>query len=499
MVKEAKFVANIVGKNCYKALKFDFLPLGNGESDKEKDKKYIDMFQNFFQRNCFYFSNEYDLTSSFEKCAKNDFSDISRYYDSRFFYNEIHMQEFILNDKLATWVQPFICGLLEWKNSSLNGKTLSFILISRRDKNRAGMRFMSRGSDLEGNCTNFAETEQILVIHEEIGLRIYSYLQTRGSIPVIWKQTPSLKWAPKLQIEANNQKVKKAFICHMNKIKEIYGKNLLINLIDKKGSQYSIGKIFTELFNGTQNDGDMSYVWFDFHHECRKMQWHNLSKLMDLINKELKEYKFTRCLVKNLDDDEKNKIYEINQEQEGVIRTNCMDCLDRTNVVQSVIARGVLLNQLYNVNYFINYFEIFLIFFQANLYQKPNGNPFEELPGDLEETFRDFWTKNADRMSILYSGTGALKTDFTRTGKRSFPGKLEDGRRALLRYVLNNFCDTYNQNSLDFLLGKVSWGKIKNDQSIIGKNVAFNAVMVIFIFSNFFSFENFFQKKLIFF
>lgn len=32
--------------------------------------------------------------------------------------------------------------------------------------------------------------------------------------------------------------------------------------------------------------------------------------------------------------------------QKGVFRTNCMDCLDRTNVVQSVLARQLLLQWL---------------------------------------------------------------------------------------------------------------------------------------------------------
>ena len=33
--------------------------------------------------------------------------------------------------------------------------------------------------------------------------------------------------------------------------------------------------------------------------------------------------------------------------------------------------------------------------------------------------YKGIWADNADRMSLLYSGTGALKTDYTRTGKRS--------------------------------------------------------------------------------
>jgi phosphatidylinositol 4-phosphatase len=32
--------------------------------------------------------------------------------------------------------------------------------------------------------------------------------------------------------------------------------------------------------------------------------------------------------------------------QKGIFRTNCMDCLDRTNVVQSVFARQLLLSWL---------------------------------------------------------------------------------------------------------------------------------------------------------
>lgn len=49
----------------------------------------------------------------------------------------------------------------------------------------------------------------------------------------------------------------------------------------------------------------------------------------------------------------------------------------------------------------------------------PTGDPFQKFPEKLEETFRAVWTRNADVMSILYSGTGALKTDFTRTGRRT--------------------------------------------------------------------------------
>ena len=36
----------------------------------------------------------------------------------------------------------------------------------------------------------------------------------------------------------------------------------------------------------------MKLIWFDFHHECRKMKWENLSRLLNLMsdNFQLKEY-----------------------------------------------------------------------------------------------------------------------------------------------------------------------------------------------------------------
>ena len=55
------------------------------------------------------------------------------------------------------------------------------------------------------------------------------------------------------------------------------------------------------------------------------------------------------------------------------------------------------------------------------------------------------WADNADMISLQYSGTGALKTDFTRTGKRTKAGIMQDGSNSMTRYVLNNFADGFRQ------------------------------------------------------
>ena len=64
------------------------------------------------------------------------------------------------------------------------------------------------------------------------------------------------------------------------------------------------------------------------------------------------------------------------------------------------------------------------------------------------------WGNNADAISVLYSGTGALKTDFTRTGKRTMRGALQDGVNSVMRYYKNNFVDATRQDALDLMLGR---------------------------------------------
>ena len=59
--------------------------------------------------------------------------------------------------------------------------------------------------------------------------------------------------------------------------------------------------------------------------------------------------------------------------------------------------------------------------------------------------FRLAWANNGDAISHQYAGTGALKSDFTRTGKRNAKGALKDGVNALSRYYINNFHDSLRQ------------------------------------------------------
>ena len=129
--------------------------------------------------------------------------------------------------------------------------------------------------------------------------------------------------------------------------------------------------------------------------------------------------------------------FKIISTQQGLFRTNCIDCLDRTNVIQSVLARGALHKILKELN-----FEDF-----------PTGEVFEIFLGDFESKYKNVWADNGDNLSIAYTGTNAMKGDFTRIGKKTKKGSLIDGKLAVTRYYINGFCDGYHQDCHDLFLG----------------------------------------------
>ena len=116
-------------------------------------------------------------------------------------------------------------------------------------------------------------------------------------------------------------------------------------------------------------------------------------------------------------------IKKISRLQSGAIRTNCLDCLDRTNCVQTLIGMKALLLQLQDL--------------QVEKYKA-------KITARFEETLKEVWQKNGDQCSIIYAGTGALE------GK----SKIKDASRSLARTFQNNLMDGAKQESFDlFLLG----------------------------------------------
>lgn len=83
-------------------------------------------------------------------------------------------------------------------------------------------------------------------------------------------------------------------------------------------------------------------------------------------------------------------------EQKGVFRTNCLDCLDRTNFFQAKLALITVEN----------------IFKQLNI---SKSNLLDEMKGEKDNyfirKFRNIWADNGDAVSYHYTGTGSTHTE----------------------------------------------------------------------------------------
>ncbi|XP_051656339.1 phosphatidylinositide phosphatase SAC2 isoform X2 [Manacus candei] len=398
----------------------------------------------FMDSDSFYYSLTYDLTNSVQRqstCEKTNLS-LWRKVDDRFFWNK-HMIEDLIsidNAEVDFWIIPIIQGFVQieelvvnYSESSDDDKsspetppqestcvddvhpTFLVALISRRSRHRAGMRYKRRGVDKNGNVANYVETEQLIHVHNHT----LSYIQTRGSVPVFWSQV-GYRYNPRPRLDKSENETVPCFRAHFEEQLKNYKKQVIINLVDQTGREKIIGDAYLKQVL-LYNNANLTYVSFDFHEHCRGMKFENVQTLTDAIHDIILDMKW--CWV-----DQAGVICK----QEGIFRVNCMDCLDRTNVVQAAIARVVMEQQL------------------KKLGVMP---PEQPLPVKCNRIYQVMWANNGDAISRQYAGTAALKGDFTRTGERKLAGVMKDGVNSANRYYLNRFRDAYRQAVIDLMQG----------------------------------------------
>ena len=461
---QTSFVGKILDARVYKIEKFCYIPeTENGINDLE-DKTYLKMLDDFLERNPLYYSDNIDLTISMlnmqKKIETEPKSHIFKYTVNQYCWN-YSMAKCFDSEGMNEYIYPVINGFFGARTISDYGEQndLHFILIGRKDDRRSGMRFLIRGADNNGNVANTVETEEIITFKDDEGnINIYSFIEIRGSIPLIWKQEPNMQLNPKIRPKDDFGANCEVFKLHIEELMDNYGRVCCVNLIDKKKDQNIIGNYYNNIVQNYK-DGNkdkanlLNFVWFDFHSECKKMKYENIKKLFNTVSfKEgLNEYGFTLLKFNKETFDEEyqenkvddtlieKKLIEVKQLQKGIFRTNCIDSLDRSNVVQSVIGR-----------YFL-----FMILSEAGFSNvKPSDvDVFRKFQGSFESTFKLLWADHGDGLSLAYSGTGALKSDFVRTGKRTLMGNIQDGYLSSKRFYLNNFRDGYNQDCHDYFLG----------------------------------------------
>lgn len=414
---------SILNKEIALIKKYKILSL-SGAKPTSEEKIYLDLLDEQLRSGTLYYSvdNQYDITNSLQKQYTTDHPKI----DERFWWNKFISTPLLEADSRFEFTTPIIYGYFKSHATIFNGRALQFALLTRRSTERAGTRYFRRGIDAQGNVANFNETEQFVTTDDN---HIYSVLQTRGSVPVYWAEVNNLRYKPNLEI--STQPSGDATAAHFTQQVEFYGDNFLVNLVNQLGYEQPVKQAYEAAVENLPEKlkAHVHYIYFDFHHECKGMRYDRINLLLDhLIN-----LGYTSDNYFEIDLNARQIVHL----QKSVVRTNCMDCLDRTNVVQGAIGRWVLQNTLVKSGYL-----------------KSIETPFAKVDPLFNLFFQNFWADNADAVSCAYSGTGALKTDYTRTGKRSYRGALQDLRNSLTRYYKNNYSDGSRQDSYDLFLGK---------------------------------------------
>ncbi|KAL4891371.1 SacI homology domain-containing protein [Aspergillus ambiguus] len=316
-------------------------------------------------------------------------------------------------------------------------------IISRQSSRRAGTRFNSRGIDDDGHVANFVETEVILWISPGIS---FSYVQIRGSVPVFWEQASGfLPGQQKIEITRSSEATQYAFNKHFEHLELEYGAIHVVNLLSElKPAESELSAKFREQikksslahkagFDMSSDHALLRVTEFDFHAEARgPLGYGASSQIKDEVSHSLHGFAYFWA-----DDDSTNAADDRRQprtssvvlQQEGVFRTNCLDCLDRTNLVQTIISLMAL----------------------GSFLRQDGGG----LHSDLQARHSSLWADNGDALSKIYAGTGALKSSFTRHGKMSLAGALADARKTATRLYVNNFADKARQKTIDLLLGRL--------------------------------------------
>ncbi|XP_039592108.1 phosphatidylinositol-3-phosphatase SAC1-B [Polypterus senegalus] len=427
VITKKKKIGDLFGYAVWKATEFDIISykktvLHLTDNQMQDNKTFLSMINHVLNTDGFYFCTNYDLTHTLQRLSNTspEFQEMSllERADQRFVWNGHLLREFSAQPELHKFVFPVVHGFIFMKSCYINGKMFDWILISRRSCFRAGVRYYVRGIDSEGHAANYVETEQIV----QFGGGKASFVQTRGSIPFYWSQRPNLRYKPKPQINKTVNHMD-GFQRHFDSQIISYGKQVILNLVNQKGSEKPLEQEFSKMVENMGN-GMVKYVAFDFHKECSRMRWDRLQILVDKVAEMQDDFGY--FLV-----DSDGKVL---MQQEGTFRSNCMDCLDRTNVIQSLLARRSLQSQLQRLGVL------------------HVGQRIEE-QADFEKIYKNAWADNANACAKQYAGTGALKTDFTRTGKRTQWGLVMDGWNAMIRYYKNNFSDGFRQDSIDLFLG----------------------------------------------
>eukprot|EP00834_Sanchytrium_tribonematis_P005175 NODE_297_length_10490_cov_1.102974.p2 type:complete len:710 gc:universal NODE_297_length_10490_cov_1.102974:6239-4110(-) len=292
------------------------------------------------------------------------------------------------------------------QNTSLaSNQQIELSICSLVSVKRTGTRYSKRGLDDEGYCANQVFSRMQLTLNQ----KSFSFELLRASVPVFWEQTPS-----KISITRPLSSSLHAISNHFQHLLKHGNFLVLFNLLDSNNMEGELSDMYEQLVLEMQKqfyEADINYVHFDYHNLVKQAQ--DVYLLKHLAMPYLQKISYSSH----------------EKQQQGMIRINCLDVLDRTNVVHH---------------------QIFLIVLELMAKDYPILKAV--LQPHVLQSFSELFANHGDVLSIVYTGTGAVKSSFTRHGKMTWAGVLDDGFKSINRYVNSKLTDVKKQYIIEWLI-----------------------------------------------
>uniref|UniRef100_A0A0D9WMW1 SAC domain-containing protein n=1 Tax=Leersia perrieri TaxID=77586 RepID=A0A0D9WMW1_9ORYZ len=494
IITEQRKIGAIFGHPVYQVTRTAMIELSNSQSkakflNSKDEDRYKKLLQTIDLRKDFFYSHSYNIMRSFQK-NYDDPQEGWDLYDTMFVWNEFLTRGIRNVLKSTIWTVALVYGFFKQDKLAISGKNIMLTLVARRSRHYAGTRYLKRGVNDEGRVANDVETEQI-VSEDMLGPRqISSVVQNRGSIPLFWSQeTSKLNLKPDIILHEKDENYE-ATRLHFENLRRRYGNPIIIlNLIKKRERrprESILRREFDKAIKIINNDlpGEnhlrkstnalqvllkvafeaLNLTEFFYcqvpparrvgssfslhaplkngfgHHECDDINNDDTTDCIDNIDDMSQE---DTCgssdtsgngAAEDIAEDNGPMPIKPPKFQKGVLRTNCIDCLDRTNVAQYAYGLAALGHQLHALD--------------------SVESPELDLDSPLAHHLMHFYERMGDTLAVQYGGSAAHNKIFSaKRGHLKFAIQSQEFFRTLQRYYSNAYMDAYKQAAINLFLG----------------------------------------------
>ncbi|CAN1136067.1 Phosphoinositide phosphatase SAC3 [Linum perenne] len=487
LITKRRRIGVICGHNVYAVSKSKMIPIQNSSLqadivDSKNENRYKKLLCMVDLTKDFYFSYSYHVMRSLQRNLCDDAKG-QVLYETMFVWNEFLTRGIRHHLQSTLWTVALVYGFFKQETLSVAGRDYKLTLIARRSRHYAGTRYLKRGVNDKGRVANDVETEQIVFedVPKGLPVQISSVVQNRGSIPLFWSQeTSRLNIKPDIMLSRKDQNYE-ATRLHFQNLSKRYGNPIIIlNLIktrEKRPRESILRTEFANAISCINNDlpeeNRLRFLHWDLHKHSRRAtnallllgkvaayaltltgffycqvmpasetqacqpsdaENGNMSSLKHLNNgcKDVNNLGIkTRGFAS---DPNENHSCKKPMFQKGVLRTNCIDCLDRTNVAQFSYGLAALGCQCHALG----------VLDSSKI----------DLDAPLTHQLMGFYENMGDTLAHQYGGSAAHNKIFSeRRGQWKAATQSQEFFRTLQRYYSNAYMDAQKQDAINVFLG----------------------------------------------